>query len=160
MKSMYGGPQYAAIQMSGGKEAWEKMLYAFVTIPPKRLDYFLLLPDPSGNEDDVEIALVAHEIKDGEYAKLIGISKHEAEADPVGFEKDRKRAESFARSSFNFAAMGTKGRLIDKNLGDIQGGTAQYILKFASPCEPKKDDYKYNDASEYCRGDHGRVYWH
>merc|ERR1711920_1008528 len=108
------------------------MLYAFVTIPNINIDYFLFFPDANDNEEDVEIAMGGHEIQDGSLSFSLE-SKHIAEADPEGFEKDRKMAEPFARSSINFAAMGNKGRLLTQGL-ETRGGTAKYILKFASPC--------------------------
>merc|ERR1719221_699203 len=149
LKDTYGSLKYYAIQKAGGKDGWEKIIYAFVTIPPQTIDYWILIPDPKGNEDNVEMAMVAHEIKDSEHASFDFYAKHIAEADPVAFEKDRQMGEPFARSSMNFAAMGNKGRLLTEAGKDTKGGTAKYILKFASPCQPKAKKYKYNDASDY-----------
>merc|ERR1712217_743047 len=110
---MYGSTgTYYAIKTSGGTDGWEKILYAFVMIPPQKIDYFLLFPDSKGNEENVEVASVLRNPEDGEYANLDFHAKLTAEADPEGFEKNRKMGEPFARSSMNYAAMGTKGRLL------------------------------------------------
>jgi hypothetical protein len=160
LMSMYGSTKtYYAIRASGS-DSWPKIIYSLFTIPQVAVDYFLLFPDPKGNKDNVEIAMVRHEINTGEYAGLDFLAKNGAEFDPDAFASQRSRGEVFARSGMNFGAMVAKGRLLDVEGVDVKGGTAKYILKFTKACTPAQKKYTYNDVTDYCRSDNGRVYWH
>jgi hypothetical protein len=159
---MYGSTaKYYAINTKSG--AWEKIIYSLVTIPPVQIDYFTL-QSTSAKYKEVDMAMISSPVFEGTYGDLDlsefqGLNfenKNRAEFTKADFEKQRGQAESFARSGINFGAMVAKGK--DPT---IQGGTAEYILKFASPCTPKdKGDNKDPTSTSACKDDKGRVYWH
>jgi len=172
LKGMYGSVMnYRAIKLGGkGDESWEKILYALVTISPVEIDHFEFLPN-SNKAMQVEMAMQSHAALEGTYAGVGGLDladydgldfleKNGAEFDPDAFESQRSQGERFARSGLNFGAMTAKGRNdYILNLAKVRGGTAEYILNFASPCTKTKTD-GYNDPTEGCRSNHGRVFWH
>jgi len=163
---MYGSrATYYAIK-AGGRGAWEKILYAFVTIPAVEIDFFEFASN-SEDPDEVEIAMSSHEVFSGTYgaldlASFTGLdfkAKNGAEFQKDAWASQRKLAERFARSGINFGAMSAKGRDDDiLNDDQVRGGTAKYILKFASPCTESETD-KLGDPTVACKAEHGRVHW-
>jgi len=166
---MYGSwMTHKAINTKSG--AWEKIIYSLVTIPPTQIDKFTF-QSTSKKYQEVDMAMVAHPVFEGRYGCDEGVcldlsefqglnfeGKNRAEFNKNDFQSQRSQAESFARSGINFGAMVAKGK--DPT---IQGGTAEYILKFAKPCTPaKKDKGKYGDptSTDACKDKKGRVFWH
>lgn len=150
---------------AGGRGAWEKILYAFVTIPAVEIDFFEFASN-SEDPDEVEIAMSSHEVFSGTYgtldlASFNGLNfkaKNGAEFQKDAWASQRLLAERMARSGINFGAMSAKGRDDIINDDQVRGGTAKYILKFASPCTESETD-KTDDPTVACKGDHGRVHW-
>jgi len=170
LKGMYGGTMtYRAIKFGGkGDEAWEKIVYALSTIPPTEIEHFEFLTN-SKKMKEVEIAMVTHPALEGTYgdqdlsvyAGLDFQAKNGAEFDPDAFEDQRSSGERFARSGLNFGAMVAKGQSEEiLNMEKVRGGTAEYILNFASPCTKKTKTDGNNDPTEGCRDSYGRVFWY
>eukprot|EP00930_Biecheleria_cincta_P072086 TRINITY_DN59531_c0_g1_i1.p1 TRINITY_DN59531_c0_g1~~TRINITY_DN59531_c0_g1_i1.p1 ORF type:complete len:402 (+),score=59.70 TRINITY_DN59531_c0_g1_i1:83-1207(+) len=167
LSGMYGSTTtyYAVKAGAKGSEAWEKILYSLITIPPLEIDFFEFLSN-SENPDEIEMAMVSHEVFHGTYdtldlAAYTGLNfkaKNGAEFEAGAFESQRSMAEIFARSGINFGAMSAKGRDDVLNDSRVRGGTAKYILNFASPCTESKTDEN-ADPTVGCKDTHGRVYW-
>jgi len=161
LKGMYGSSvTYYAVK-SKGADGWSKILYSLVTIPPVQVDSFTFA-QKSKNYKEVEMGMKTTPVYQGSYDGLdlsnyAGLDfplKNRAEFDKADFQSQRSKAEYFARSGINFGAMTAKGK--DPT---VQGGTAEYIINFVTPCY-KGDKDKYNDPTVECKSSYGRVSWH